>query len=43
MGVSGGSEGLVGLEEGSLPFSLDVEERVLEAEELVGRHVCGGM
>jgi len=33
----------VGLEEGSLPFSLDVEERVLEAEELVGRHVCGGM
>jgi len=43
VGVSGGSEGLVGLEEGSLPFSLDVEERVLEAEELVGRHVCGGM
>ena len=23
-----------------LPFSLDVEERVLEAEELVGRHGC---
>ena len=26
---------------GFLPFSLDVQERVLEAEELVGRHDCG--
>ena len=39
--VSGGRKGGEVGECGIVPLSLDVEERVLEAEELVGRHDCG--